>query len=156
MNDAPDEGSKIHVDADWKSQAQAEREKLAQQEAEAAEKGGDAGRGRLPEADFKGLMGMLTSQALMYMGTMQDQQSGGVIVDLEVARHFIDLLAVLEDKTKGNLDEEEQKTLSGTLNELRVTYVELAKAVAAQGARQGGEGGGAAPGGGGGSPIITE
>ncbi len=128
----PEEAPKIIVDSDWKSQAQAEKERLAAEEAKASEQaaGGDPGQGQLPEADFRGLMGMLATQAVMYMGGLADRSTGQAIFDPEYSRHMIDLLGVLEEKTKGNLSEEEGKELRGILHELRSRYVELAEMVA--------------------------
>ncbi len=149
----PDEQSskpKIIVDDDWKSQAQAEKEKLAEAEAQAAAKAGPGGPGapgELPPADFASLVGMLATQSLMYLGGVADRKSGGVIFDPEMARFYIDLLGVLETKCKGNLSEDESKDLTGALHELRVRYVEMSRAVAAQMAREreGGAAGGPAP-----------
>jgi len=127
---------KIIVDDDWKSQAQAEKARLAAKAAEeAATKqapgdGGEGGEGGLPEQiGFIDLVRMLATQALMYMGAFPDPQTGKAVVSLEVARLNVDLLEVLHEKTKGNLDDEETKTLEGTLHELRVQFVEIAKAI---------------------------
>ena len=110
-----DQGApKLHIDSDWKAEAQREKERLAEKEKQAkpaAAKPGQPSRetGELPPADFKSLIGMLASQAVMGLGAMADPQSGRVIIDLEGARFAIDLLDVLEQKTKGNLSEEEGK-----------------------------------------------
>lgn len=160
------ETPKIHIDSDWKSQAQAEREKLAQQEAEAKAKAGAGGEDEMPPADFRGLMGMLASQALMYMGGIADPQSGKPIFDPVYAVHMIELLGVLEEKTKGNLSDEESKEMSGVLQELRSRYVQIMQMVAAQQQKQAGGGptpgpgmgggpGSGAGGGSGGSGLIT-
>lgn len=133
-----EEKPKIVIDSDWKSQAEAERERLAQAEARASEKAGKGEQGELPPADFRGLVGTLATQAIMYLGGIADRQSGKVVVDLEMSRHFIDLLGVLEEKTKGNLTDEESEELSGLLNELRSRYVEFSKMVAQEMEKQGG------------------
>jgi hypothetical protein len=49
-------------------------------------------------------------------------------LDLETARHLIDVLGMLEQKTRGNLDEAEQKLLKSLIYDLRVTYVDAQKA----------------------------
>lgn len=144
MNDESSAKSKIIVDDDWKSQAQAEKERMAEAESQASSKQGSrqAGApGELPPADFASLVGMLATQSLMYLGGVADRKSGGVIFDPEMARFYIDLLAVLEAKCKGNLSPEESKDLTGALHELRIRYVEMSRAVAAQMARER-EGGG--------------
>ncbi|MEO1130654.1 MAG: DUF1844 domain-containing protein [Planctomycetota bacterium] len=124
-----EETPKIIIDSDWKSQAQAEKERLAEAE-EKAEPAPQAGQ--LPPADFRSLIGMLATQAIMYMGGIADRQTGQAVFDPEYARHMIDLLAILQEKTKGNLAEEEDKELTGVLHELRTRFVELAQMIAQQ------------------------
>ena len=129
----PDEETpKIIVDDDWKSQAKAEKEKLASEAAESAEHGtpGGAGEGRVPqEPTFDDMIRMLATQALMYLGAFPDPQTGKATVALDIAKLNIDLLGVLEEKTKGNLTEDEAATLSSTLSELRTQFVEIARVV---------------------------
>jgi hypothetical protein len=157
---------KIIVDDDWKSQARAEKEKLAAAEKQrAAEKqaaapagdpgdpgagpGGHGGDERLPPANFDTLLGSMITQALMYMGAFPDPETGQAIVSLEHAKFHIDLLGVLETKTKGNLSDTESKGLNQALSQLRLQFVEVTKAVAAHmdKRRGGGPGGpGAGPG----------
>ena len=155
MSSATPEGDepKLQIDSDWKAEAEAERERLKKQEEEAAAAGGSPGssgaegeRGKLPPADFPGLMNMLASQAIMGLGVMSDPDSGGVMIDLETSRFAIDLLGVLEEKTKGNLTEEESADLTQVLSELRARYVQITQLVAQQMAAGGGIPG-AAPGG---------
>ena len=139
MNQDQDE-PKLHIDSDWKAEAQAEKERLAQEtekKAQAREAAGDARK--LPEASFATLMGMLASQAIMGLGAVQDQKTGGVVIDLEGARFAIDLLAVVEEKTKGNLTDEESKELQQVLTELRGRFVQVADLVAKQAAASGPE-----------------
>jgi len=90
-------------------------------------------------------MGMLATQAVMYMGAVADRQTGQAVFDPEVSRHMIDLLGVLEEKTKGNLTEEESKELTGVLHELRSRYVELVRLVSQSGQAGAPPPGGAAP-----------
>jgi len=140
-------GSGLHIDSDWKQQAQAEKAKLAEQakaKPGGAAAGGPAGQ-QMPEADFEGLVSALASNALMYLGGVQDPQTGRAIVHLELARHHLDLLKVLQDKTEGNLDEEESTMLSTLLYELRNRYVQIANAARQQAMGQGGEGGQGTP-----------
>ena len=126
MSDA--EAPKIHVDSDWKAQAQAEKERLAKQEAEKAPR---PGREEMPPADFRSLMGILASQAVSGLGGYADEQ-GRVMVDLVGSRFAIDLLGVLEEKTRGNLTPEEAKDIQEVLAELRSRFVQIAQAVAAR------------------------
>lgn len=128
---------KIVIDSDWKAQAQAEREKLAAQEKKAAASkpaagGAAAGAGMegLPPADFQSLLEVMIMQAMTYMGGFPDPETGRAMVSLEHAKFHIDLLAVLEEKTKGNLSAEEAAALAQVLNQLRLQFVEISKAVA--------------------------
>ncbi|MCR9217620.1 MAG: DUF1844 domain-containing protein [bacterium] len=147
MADDSGEAPKLIIDSDWKNEAQAEREKLAQAEKASSDAGSDGGQGEMPEADFRGLMGMLATQALMYMGGIADPNTGKPVFDPMYAQHMIDLLGVLEEKTKGNLTDEEAGEISGVLNELRSRFVELMQIVAKQqaGAGQGGPSGPTGP-----------
>lgn len=137
-NQTPGQGPKLHIDSDWKAQAQAEKERLAKLEAEKAKTRGDAPESEeLPPADFKSLVGVIASQALMGLGAYADQQ-GRVVVDLVGSRFSIDLLGVLEEKTKGNLTPDEAKDLQSVLGELRGRFVQIAGMVAQQMKAQGG------------------
>jgi hypothetical protein len=127
----PDSTPKILVDTDWKAEAQAEKERLAKKAEEVESKSG-AQSGELPPANFQMLVGTLASQAVMGLGAVRDPKTGGVVVDLDAARFAIDLLAVIEDKTKGNLTDEETKEVSQALAELRQRFVQVSDAVKAQ------------------------
>ncbi|MFK7788365.1 MAG: DUF1844 domain-containing protein [Phycisphaeraceae bacterium] len=129
----------LHVDDDWKAQAQAEKAKLAEKEkaakAQAAASGSDemsaptqGAPGQIPPADFTTLVSSIATQALFSMGAMPDPQTGQRYTNLDIARHHIDSLSVVEEKTKGNLSDEESKMLSATLYELRQSYVQIANA----------------------------
>ncbi|MDP7009212.1 MAG: DUF1844 domain-containing protein [Phycisphaerales bacterium] len=126
MTDTP---PKIEIDSDWKAEAQAEKEKLADAEKKVEER---AEARKIPEADFRGLLGALASQALMGLGMHQDPSGKGVMVDLEGSKFVIDLIGVVEEKTKGNLSEEEEKELSQLRTELQNRFVQIAQLVAAQ------------------------
>ena len=123
--------NKIHIDSDWKAEAQAEKERLTAEQTSKSEVEDTAPKG-YPPADFKGLMGLLASQAIMGLGAMQDPDGRGLMIDLEGARYAIDMLAVVEDKTKGNLSEEESKELETIIPELRARYVQITELMAQQ------------------------
>jgi Domain of unknown function (DUF1844) len=132
-----DETPKLQVDSDWKAEAQAEKERLTLQEQKKrgqAPAGGDPARGTLPEASFRSLVSLLASQAIMGLGTVQDPQTKGIVVDLEGARFGIDLLAIVQEKTRGNLTEEESKELTQLLVELRARFVQISQLIARQAA----------------------
>jgi len=128
---------KIIVDDDWKAQARAEKEKLAQQVEQSKEAAGGAqagvagsARGEIPPASFSTLVSTIATQALMSLGGMQDRRTGQRIVDLDLAKHHVDTLAVLEEKTKGNLSDEEKQLLDQALYETRMQYVQIAQQIA--------------------------
>jgi hypothetical protein len=119
---------KIVVDEDWKKEAQREKEVLAAQEETEKKKPAaqKARRGPLPEADFVALVSMLATQALFALGLLQVKGEEKREPDLELARYNIDMLEMIEQKTKGNLTEEEKEVLTNTLNQLRMGYVKVA------------------------------
>lgn len=135
----------LHIDSDWKAQAQAEKDRLAKQEAERERSKPQTGApGELPPVDFRTIVHLLASQGLMSLGGYGDQETGRVVVDLPGAKLMIDLMGVLEAKTKGNLSEEEATELRAVIGELRARFVHFAELVARQqagGGRMAGEGG---------------
>ncbi len=126
------EEPKIQIDSDWKAEAQAEKERLAEVEQTKAEREPDRQPGELPPADFRALVGTLASQAIMGLGAYGDQKTGRVVIDLGTARFSIDLLGVLEEKTKGNISQEEATEIAQTLTELRARFVQISNLVAQQ------------------------
>jgi hypothetical protein len=160
-----EEQPSLHIDTDWKKQAQEEKRRLAEEEQRrAAERersaattpapglgigsgaspgspasaGAGAGpaRGRagssaasrerpVPEANLPTLVNSLMTQVLLYLGELAPR---GVEpqVNLDMAKFNIDLLGVLEEKTKGNLAPDEQKLLDTALYETRMRYVQVA------------------------------
>lgn len=122
------EDKKIIIDEDWKQQAQKEKEVLAAQEKQ--EKGkapqDKSRRGPLPKGDFAALISMLVTQALFAMGLIQVEGQKEKEPDLELAKYSIDMLETIEEKTKGNLTEEEKNVLENTLSQVRMAYVKLA------------------------------
>jgi hypothetical protein len=79
----------------------------------------------LPPASFTFIVLSLRAQAEMQLGLMNFGQEEEAKPELELARHTIDLMAILRDKTKGNLDLEEQRLLENSLTELRFRFVQV-------------------------------
>lgn len=121
----PGEEPKIIVDDDWKSQVQSEKEQLKRSaENDEEPKSEDAEEMHdLPPASFMVLMSTLATQAMAAMGLLPDPMTGQPSVNLPMAKHFIDLLAMLQEKTKGNLSEEESNHLRDGLHQLRMIFV---------------------------------
>ncbi|MEA2736555.1 MAG: hypothetical protein QOE14_3006 [Humisphaera sp.] len=162
-----DEKPSLHIDTDWKKQAQEEKRRLAEDEQKrvaerergtatapapgmgigagaapgssaSAGTGATAGpaRGRagapgasreraIPEASFATLVNSLMTQVLLYLGELAPRGAEPQ-VNLDMAKFNIDLLGVLEEKTKGNLTPDEQKMLDTALYETRMRYVQVA------------------------------
>jgi len=131
MTDTP---PKIEIDSDWKAEAQAEKERLATAEKKVEER---AEARKVPDADFRGLLGALASQALMGLGMHQDPSGKGVMVDLDGSKFVIDLIGVVAEKTKGNLSEEEETELKQLHSELQNRFVQIAQLGASQGQGEG-------------------
>ena len=84
-------------------------------------------RGQHPKEERQRTFGgQVAAQALMAMGALP-QPGGAKKMDIGLARFFIDSLAVLEEKTKGNLTAGEQRSLLSALTDLRMTYVNVLK-----------------------------
>jgi hypothetical protein len=128
------EKPKIIVDDDWKAQAQAEKEKLAQQ-VDSGKPAAGAGQEQpaqareLPPASFATLVSSLVAQVFYSLGGVEDPQTRRRYVDLDLAKHHIDTLAMLEEKTRGNLTGEEKALLDRSLYETRMRYVQIAQRI---------------------------
>lgn len=82
----------------------------------------------LPSVSFSIFVSSLATSGMVHLGQTPDPETGKRGVDLPLARDVIDVLGVLEQKTAGNLDAEEQKLLTSVLAELRTKFVELSRA----------------------------
>ncbi|MBN1830862.1 MAG: DUF1844 domain-containing protein [Deltaproteobacteria bacterium] len=81
----------------------------------------------LPEVSLSSLVFSLSSSALLHLGEIADPQTGKKKEDLALAKHSIDTIGMLKEKTKGNLTEEEDKFLESILTDLRWRYVKAKK-----------------------------
>ena len=138
-----DEKPSLHIDTDWKKQAQEEKRKLAEAAAAkaapaaapaalttAAAAPGTPARRRpgareLPPASFSSLVQSIMTQVLYHLGDLASA-AGAANMDLDLAKHQIDSLNVLEEKTKNNLSTEEQNILDSALYETRTRFVAVA------------------------------
>ncbi|BDU50068.1 DUF1844 domain-containing protein [Haliovirga abyssi] len=76
---------------------------------------------------FLGLVYSLQMQTMMSLGKLANPVSGKIEKNLEIAKMNIDMLEMLEEKTKGNLTDEESKFITNLLTDLRLNYVEEIK-----------------------------
>ena len=86
-----------------------------------------SGSAGLPPVDFHTFVLSLGSSALLHLGELEHPDAGAPQKDLPMAKHTIDLLAMLEQKTKGNLTPAEEKLMESLLYDLRLRYVEATK-----------------------------
>jgi hypothetical protein len=164
---AEDDKPSLHIDTDWKKQAQEEKKRLAEQQQRAAAApppprvppagvglgpvpatapatagagmgagaGGAAmpasaaaarGRRELPTAGFATLVQSIMTQALFYLGELAPQ-GGEPVLNLDMAKHQIDTLGVLEEKTVNNLTDDEKRLLDAALYETRTRFIAVAQ-----------------------------
>lgn len=133
MSDQTQPG-KIIIDTDWKEQVAREKESL--RSAPLNSPGGDPAdlpdasqefREELPEASLLVLIINMATQAMIALGQVPDPIQGTADVDLQVAKFHIDMMGVLQQKTKGNLDAEESRYLESTLSQLRLAFVAVSR-----------------------------
>ena len=79
--------------------------------------------------DFSAFVEGMYFEAMLYMGAIPDPRSGETIEDTELAKYKIDLLAMLQKKTDGNLTPEEKQQLEEVLYQLRMVYVQKTQAI---------------------------
>jgi hypothetical protein len=83
----------------------------------------------LPPPSFELLVVSLKMQAEMHLGLLGPGEEGNEGPDLRAARHAIDMLAMVSEKTRGNLSLEEQRLVENSLTELRFRYVQVSEKV---------------------------
>jgi len=141
-----EEQPSLHIDTDWKKQAQEEKRRLAEQEQKRQEQeratrptpaapvavpvgapAPRAGRGtrETPPPSIGSIIQSIWTQAMLYLGELAPSGMEPML-NLDMAKHQIDLLSILEDKTKGNLSPEEQHLLDGILYEARTRFISVA------------------------------
>jgi hypothetical protein len=124
INDKIDGEKKIIIDEDWKSQVEAEKEaaRIKQQQGQAEQPAVSEEALLAPTLTF--LASTIYMQGAIAMGLLpnplSDKQSS---VQIDQARHAIDLLSMLQLKTEGNRTPEETEELEGMLHQLRLAYI---------------------------------
>lgn len=112
-----------------REEVKAEAKAVADAKAEAAKPAADTPK-KLPA--FENLVRMIGSNAAMVLGAYADPNTGQPMLDPDAARELIDMLDALQQKTKGNLAPEENDMLVDLLGKLKLTYLEISKAMAAE------------------------
>ncbi len=114
-------GDSLHIDTDWKTEAAQEKERLTQED-----QTGAAAAGAVPgQPGLADLVNMLAMQAAIALGGFQGPGGEQMPPNPAAAKHYIDLLDVLDNRTKGNLTDDEQQMLDKVLYELRMQYVQM-------------------------------
>ena len=130
MTDETPDKPKIIIDEDWKSHAENEKQ-VAEDLRDSKQDDEDKGAQAPPPASFSVLVTTLATQVMVTLGQFPAPEGNEEIKpEPKIARHLIDTLAVLEEKTKGNLTDEESGMLTQVLHELRMLYVATEKKIA--------------------------
>jgi hypothetical protein len=125
----------IRKDVVEEQEREARREEVKEKAVQAAaEKSAAAAPADAPKRlpAFENLVRMIGSNAAMVLGAYADPRTGEPVIDPEAARELIDMLDALHTKTKGNLAPEEDSMILDLLGKLKMTYLEINKAMAAQ------------------------
>jgi len=145
--DHNEEGFKVIDRRPFTAEGEIRKEVVAEQEREAkreevkekAEAKAAEAKAPAPAADtpkrlqaFENLVRMIGSNAAMVLGAYADPNTGQPMLDPDAARELIDMLDALHEKTKGNLAPEEDSMLLDLTGKLKLTYLEIQKAMAAE------------------------
>jgi hypothetical protein len=87
----------------------------------------DEQQGQLPEINFSTFVISLSTQALMHLGEIANPLTGKIEPDRLVAKQMIDIIGMLREKTRGNLNSGEDRLIEDILFDLRMKYVEAVK-----------------------------
>jgi Domain of unknown function (DUF1844) len=146
VTDNRDEGFKVIDRRPFTAEGEIRKEVVEEQEREAKReevkaeaKAAANAEAAKPAADlpkklaaFENLIRMIGSNAAMVLGAYADPNTGQPMIDPDAAREFIDMLDALQQKTKGNLAPEENDMLVDLLGKLKLTYLEISQAMAAE------------------------
>lgn len=83
----------------------------------------EAGKCIMPEVTFASFVLSLNTSALFHLGELAHPETGAKVKDLEMTKHTIDTLTMLAEKTKGNLEHDENELLTRVLYELKIRFV---------------------------------
>ncbi len=100
------------------------RPQETKEESQASGRNREESRMHLPEVSFATFVFSLSSSALVHLGEIPEPESKEAHVDLGMAKQIIDTLGMLHEKTKGNLDENEEHLMKSILYDLRMRYIQ--------------------------------
>ena len=123
-----EENPKIIVDEDWKSQVEKEKQAYAEH-AEIPTTGGSADQvgddPEMPPASYAMLVSMLASDAMIALGQIPNPITGEFVPRRNTAKYLIDTIAMLHEKTRGNVAPEESQQVEELLHQLRMEFVRM-------------------------------
>ena len=117
---------KLYVDEDWKSQVEAEKVAAAEQPSNGPEQD-ERPAEPLPPPTLTFLASTLYLQGAISMGLLPSPISDKQELQLDRAKHAIDMIAMLQEKTEGNRTPEESGELEEMLHQLRMAFVSMKK-----------------------------
>jgi len=85
------------------------------------------GRCVMPEVTFSTFVMSLNTSVLFHLGEIPDPESGQKTVHIDLARHAIDTLVILEQKTRGNLTDDEEELMKNILYDVKMRFVNRVK-----------------------------
>lgn len=121
MSDQP----KIFIDEDWKSQVEAEK-RAAEEPTVQAPPQSSPDDPPMPPASFEMLLSSLATEAMMALGQLPNPLTGQTEVRRNQAKYVIDMIDVLKEKTKGNLNPGDDQVIEDLLHQLRMAFVATA------------------------------
>ena len=116
---------KIIIDDDWKSQVAAEKEALKEETTAEEPAAGDPATPQMPPASFEMLVTTLATEAMVALGQFPNPATQEISLSLDHAGYAIDMLSMLEEKTKGNRTSEEDEMMTQLLHQLRMMFVQV-------------------------------
>ncbi|MBW2600975.1 MAG: DUF1844 domain-containing protein [Deltaproteobacteria bacterium] len=116
------EAEKPSSETPEESREQKESE-VKEEAAKTEEKTASSEEVQLPEVNFSTFIFSLSSSAFLHLGEIEDPSTGTKQKNLPMAKHTIDILGMLKEKTEGNLTEDETQLLTNILYDLRMRYV---------------------------------
>jgi hypothetical protein len=114
------------IDESWKSSVEKEKVHIfGQDSAEEQAPAEQADQEQMPQLDFSNYIASLGFQALVFMGEIPNPITNEIQKNLPQSKFLIDTLLLLREKTKGNLTEQEDRLLNGSIYELQVKFIEV-------------------------------
>ena len=104
--------------------ASAGREQRSAGPEEVSDRQEEQARGPLPQVTLATFIFSLSSSALVHLGEIPEPETNRTLVDLPIAKQIIDTLGMLQEKTRGNLDQDEERLLKSVLYDLRMRYIQ--------------------------------